>query len=239
MCIFYFPYHIRMYMHGSVCCIIVLYYVLTICIFLNLCILQNSIFLTRAYCASSLLDWPLNITSQNVWHIQPCVYVTCSYETPCTAKGSVIDLGRGMFFCLHPEAQKQENRDHLSLTYLMVLQPVGVLALLSLGFPLEIQTDFWNSCFRIMSTISSEVTDFCILFYNINCTHRQSYLKCEFCYVRTTNTTKQYPKNTFEIPEETQSELSFQVCQIDVRTERLALFSVLTKILNWWQTLKV
>lgn len=100
-CIFYFPYHIRMYMHGSVYCIIALYCFQfnVLFIFLNLCILQNSIFdEPELIVLSSLLDWPLNNTSQNVWHIQPCVYMTCSYETQCTAKGSVIALERGMFF---------------------------------------------------------------------------------------------------------------------------------------------
>lgn len=44
------------------------------------------------------IDWPLNIKSQNVWHIQPCVYMTSGYETQCTAKRSVIALVRGVFF---------------------------------------------------------------------------------------------------------------------------------------------
>lgn len=135
---------------------------------------------------SSLLDWPLNLKSKCLTYSTMCLHDMQLWDSVYSQR--ICDCFReGNVFCLHPEAQEQENRDHLSLTYLMVLQPVGVSALLSLGFPLEFLTEFWNCGFRFMSTISSEVntilTDFCILFYNINRTHWQSYLKCEFCYV--------------------------------------------------------
>lgn len=122
-----------------------------ICIFLNLCILHNSIIMwwIRAYCACSLyIGWPLSSTIQNVWHIQPVF--TQLWDSVYSQR--ICDcLGRGLF-CVFIQCLSQRTDIYLSHMFNgpFLLQPVRELALLSTGFPLESQTDFWSTGFRFM-----------------------------------------------------------------------------------------
>lgn len=122
-----------------------------ICIYLNLCILHNCIILwwIRAYCACSLyIGLPLSSTIQNVWHIQPVF--TQLWDSVYSQR--ICDcLVRGLFSVF---IQCLSQRTDIYLSHMfngpVHLQPGRELALLSTGFPLESQTDFWSTGFGFM-----------------------------------------------------------------------------------------